>query len=195
MKPTTDWTQGQQEGTGAKSKFRLPNGLTPRQARFVQEYCRDHNATQAAKRAKYSEKTAYSIGSELLHTPKVAAAIAKLTEERARRREAYAVEHGKPPARGVRSEAREAAAGCTVAIKAQRAALQAQLLPESITFYCTLVREGRGVEARTYARSQFRMFALALLANHGLTTPTGKRLSADAVERALAGIAAGRASC
>jgi hypothetical protein len=80
-------------------------------------------------------------------------------------------------------------------IKQQQAALQATLLPESIAFYCTLVREGRGAEARTYARSQFRMFALELLAAHGLTTPTGKRLSADAVERALAGIARERASC
>ncbi|WP_282608445.1 terminase small subunit [Pelagibius sp. Alg239-R121] len=33
-------------------------GLTPKQARFVEEYLIDLNATQAAIRAGYSEKTA-----------------------------------------------------------------------------------------------------------------------------------------
>ena len=35
-------------------------GLTARQARFVEEYLKDLNATQAAIRAEYSVKTAYS---------------------------------------------------------------------------------------------------------------------------------------
>lgn len=49
--------------------------LTPKQARFVDEYMLDLNATQAAIRASYSPKTAYSIGSELLTKPEIAAAI------------------------------------------------------------------------------------------------------------------------
>jgi hypothetical protein len=78
---------------GPRPRFKLPNGLTARQNLFVQEYLRDCNATKAAIRAKYSAKTARSIGSELLHLPHVAAAIAARFAERVRRREAYAVKH------------------------------------------------------------------------------------------------------
>jgi phage terminase small subunit len=39
--------------------------LTPKQRRFVEEYLIDLNATQAAVRAGYSEKTAYTIGQKL----------------------------------------------------------------------------------------------------------------------------------
>ena len=39
--------------------------LTPRQSRFVDEYLVDLNATQAAIRAGYSEKTAGRIGPQL----------------------------------------------------------------------------------------------------------------------------------
>jgi phage terminase small subunit len=51
--------------------------LTPKQQRFVDEYLVDLNATQAAIRAGYSEKTARAIGSENLTKPDVAAAIEK----------------------------------------------------------------------------------------------------------------------
>jgi phage terminase small subunit len=40
--------------------------LTEKQTRFYQEYLVDSNATQAAKRAGYSERTAYSQGQRLL---------------------------------------------------------------------------------------------------------------------------------
>ena len=55
--------------------------LTPKQQRFVEEYLVDCNATQAAIRAGYSEKTAKAIGSENLTKPDVAAAIAKATKK------------------------------------------------------------------------------------------------------------------
>lgn len=58
--------------------------LTPKQQRFVEEYLIDLNATQAAIRAGYSEKTAKEIGSENLTKPNIAKAIeeaqAKLSE-------------------------------------------------------------------------------------------------------------------
>ena len=57
--------------------------LTPRQARFVEEFLVDCNATQAAVRAGYSEKTAGVIGHENLSKPNIAAAIAKAQTERA----------------------------------------------------------------------------------------------------------------
>ena len=49
--------------------------LTPKQARFVEEYLIDLNATQAAIRAGYSTHTADVQGSRLLSNVKVAAAI------------------------------------------------------------------------------------------------------------------------
>jgi phage terminase small subunit len=59
--------------------------LTPKQARFVEEYLIDLNATQAAIRAGYSVRTAEKIGSENLKKPEVRSAIdaarAKRSEE------------------------------------------------------------------------------------------------------------------
>jgi len=49
--------------------------LTPKQERFVAEYLKDLNATQAAIRAGYSEKTAKQQGSENLTKPDIAAAV------------------------------------------------------------------------------------------------------------------------
>ena len=51
-------------------------GLTPKQKRFVDEYIVDQNATQAAIRAGYKEKTAYAIGVENLKKPQIFAEIA-----------------------------------------------------------------------------------------------------------------------
>ncbi len=45
--------------------------LTPKQQLFVAEYLVDLNATQAAVRAGYSKKTAYSVGHENLKKPEV----------------------------------------------------------------------------------------------------------------------------
>jgi phage terminase small subunit len=61
------------------------NELTPKQRAFVREYLIDLNATQAAIRAGYSEKTAYSIGEENLKKPDVAAAIEAAMKNRAAR--------------------------------------------------------------------------------------------------------------
>lgn len=54
----------------------MAGDLTPKQERFVQEYLKDLNATQAAIRAGYSAKTAAVIGSENLTKPNIAEAIA-----------------------------------------------------------------------------------------------------------------------
>lgn len=59
--------------------------LTPKQARFVEEYLIDLNATQAAIRAGYSEDTARQTGSENLSKPDVADAIAAAQADRAER--------------------------------------------------------------------------------------------------------------
>ena len=49
--------------------------MNARQKRFVDEYCIDLNATQAAIRAGYSPKTARFIGTENLTKPNIKAAI------------------------------------------------------------------------------------------------------------------------
>lgn len=46
--------------------------MTPKQKKFCAEYLIDSNATQAAIRAGYSAKTAYSIGHENLKKPEIA---------------------------------------------------------------------------------------------------------------------------
>lgn len=61
--------------------------LTAKQARFVDEYLVDLNATQAAVRAGYSERTARQIGTENLSKPSIAAAILERQEERVERTE------------------------------------------------------------------------------------------------------------
>ena len=45
--------------------------MTPKQMRFINEYLIDLNATQAAIRAGYSVRTAYSIGQENLKKPEI----------------------------------------------------------------------------------------------------------------------------
>jgi phage terminase small subunit len=55
--------------------------VTPKQKRFCDEYLIDTNATQAAIRAGYSEKTAYAIGNENLNKPEIRAYIDKRLAE------------------------------------------------------------------------------------------------------------------
>lgn len=59
--------------------------MTPKQTRFVEEYLLDLNATQAAARAGYSEKTANEQGARLLANASVAAAVKDALEARGER--------------------------------------------------------------------------------------------------------------
>lgn len=58
--------------------------LTPKQQRFVEEYLVDLNASAAARRAGYSERTAGSIGDENLKKPEIKAALQAAQADRAR---------------------------------------------------------------------------------------------------------------
>lgn len=69
------------EATGQGGK----SGLTAKQARFVQEYLVDLNATQAAIRAGYSENTARQIGTENLAKPVIADAITSAQASRSKK--------------------------------------------------------------------------------------------------------------
>lgn len=59
-----------------------PGKLTPKQEQFVREYLIDLNATQAAIRAGYSEKTAQVIAAENLSKPIIRATIDAALAER-----------------------------------------------------------------------------------------------------------------
>lgn len=56
--------------------------LTPKQTLFVAEYLIDLNATQAARRAGYSEDSVKQIGTENLAKPSIALAIKKAMDKR-----------------------------------------------------------------------------------------------------------------
>lgn len=61
--------------------------LTAKQQRFVEEYLIDLNATQAAIRAGYSEKTAASQGQRLLNNVEIASAVSVAQMARSKRTE------------------------------------------------------------------------------------------------------------
>lgn len=62
-------------------------GSRNRRARFVAEYNLSHNATKAAQKAGYSERSAYSQGQRLLKNAEIIAAIEKAQEKRLKRLE------------------------------------------------------------------------------------------------------------
>ena len=63
----------------------MADTLTPKQEMFCKEYLIDLNATQAAIRAGYSEKTARSVGQENLTKPDIQERVQQLMEERSNR--------------------------------------------------------------------------------------------------------------
>ena len=62
-------------------------GMNERQKRFCDEYLIDLNATQAAIRAGYSEKTAYSMGQRLLKNVEIQNQLQKRKQDRVERTE------------------------------------------------------------------------------------------------------------
>ena len=63
----------------------MSRGLTPKQARFAEEFVLDLNATQAAIRAGYAESGARTEGARLLAKANIQARIAEFQAERSRR--------------------------------------------------------------------------------------------------------------
>ncbi len=63
----------------------VPNRMTPRQRRFVEEYLIDLNASAASVRAGYSKRSASDNGWRVLRHPAVAAAVEKAQAARAER--------------------------------------------------------------------------------------------------------------
>lgn len=73
--------RGSGKPTPHKKSQEAESNLTAKQKRFVDEYALDQNATQAAIRAGYSQKTAGSVGSENLTKPEIAKAIENRLEK------------------------------------------------------------------------------------------------------------------
>lgn len=67
------------------AKSKINQRLTEKQERFCKEYIIDLNATQAAKRAGYSDKTAFEIGYQLLKKTLVQEIIQAQMDARAKR--------------------------------------------------------------------------------------------------------------
>ena len=67
--------------------------LSVKQQKFCEYYIELGNATEAAKRAGYSEKTAYSIGTENLKKPEIEKYIKELSEVPKTARIARSEEH------------------------------------------------------------------------------------------------------
>ena len=65
----------------------MKKSFTDKQKRFVDEYLIDLNATAAAKRAGYSEKSADKIGPELLGKTSIQEALSKALAKRSERTE------------------------------------------------------------------------------------------------------------
>jgi phage terminase small subunit len=61
--------------------------LNDKQQRFVDEYLKDLNATQAAIRAGYSAKTAYAIAEKLLRKAEIQQAVQDAKKARSKRTE------------------------------------------------------------------------------------------------------------
>ncbi len=70
-----------------RSTVAMTKKLTQKQERFVEEYPKDSNATQAAIRAGYSPRTADSQASRLLTHVKVRERVQKLMKSRSKRTE------------------------------------------------------------------------------------------------------------
>lgn len=64
-----------------RSPSSKPTGLNLRQQKFVDEYCKTGNISQAAKKAGYAENTAESQGRRLLENGRIHAAIATRMKE------------------------------------------------------------------------------------------------------------------
>ena len=72
-------SKAQPKGTPGQQNKAQP-ALTEKQKRFCEYYIENPNATEAAIRAGYAEKTAYAIGAENLRKPQIQQYIAEVME-------------------------------------------------------------------------------------------------------------------
>lgn len=134
--------------------------LTDKQKRFCEEYLIDLNATQAAIRAGYSAKTAYSMGQRMLKKVEVQEYIFNLQKKRSERTEITAdkvIEELAAIAFSDRTKIASVNANGTVDIAAT------DTLPDEIRKTISCIKEGKfGVEVSSYDKIK----ALELLGRH-----------------------------
>lgn len=179
----------------------VPAGLTDKEARFVQEYCTDFNATQAAIRAGYSKKSAEKIGYEVRRKPEIDAAIEDFLRRAAERCE---ITHDELVGRlvpiiraNIFDFGRVTEQGDFVIDFAQVTRAKAEAIGEiEVHDYV----DGRGEDARDVKRTKFKLYdkpstvmnAAKLLGyvkdrveHSGDVTVTTKKVDADAEARRL----------
>ncbi|MBO6510137.1 MAG: terminase small subunit [Roseibium sp.] len=132
--------------------------LNDKQQRFAQEYLIDLNATQAAIRAGYSEKTAYSQGQRLLKNVEIQELIQIGQEERAERTEITAdrvlEELGKIGFANMKSYIRTTEDGDAFVDLSELTEDQAAAINEvTVEDY----KDGRGEDARDVRRVKFKL--------------------------------------
>ena len=134
--------------------------LTDKQKRFCEEYLIDLNATQAATRAGYSAKTAYSMGQRMLKKVELQEYIFNLQKKRSERTEITAdkvIEELAAIAFSDRTKIASVNANGTVDIAAT------DTLPDEIRKTISCIKEGKfGVEVSSYDKIK----ALELLGRH-----------------------------
>lgn len=134
--------------------------LTEKQKRFCEEYLIDLNATQAAIRAGYSGKTAYSMGQRILKNVEVQEYIFKLQQKRSERTEITAdrvIRELAAIAFSDRTKIAKVNANGIVEIAAT------DTLPDEIKKTIASIKEGKfGIEVSSYDKIK----ALELLGKH-----------------------------
>lgn len=178
----------------------MASALNPKQKRFVDQYLVDLNATQAAIRAGYSEKTAKQIGSRLLSHVDVAKAIeagqAKLAEKHGVTLEKIVAELALLGFSNMQDYMRSSADGDPFldfsALTREQAAALTEVTVEDF-------KDGRGEDARDVKRVKFKLAdkraALVDLGKHlgmftdkvQLSGPNGGAIPITRIERVIVG--------
>ena len=145
--------------SGGKPRSRIAKVLTPRQERFIAHYLVLGKGAEAARRAGYSPRSAASIADKLLHTPRVAAAIAEANAARAKSLAVAAIDVVKELARLGFSDMRKIADWDAKEVRLRRAA---EVSPEDSAAIARITVNGKRVDIKLHNKVK----ALDALARH-----------------------------
>lgn len=165
--------------------------MTPKQQRFVDEYLIDLNATQAAIRAGYSERTAGQQGFDLLKKPEIQTEITKRGERAADRLEVTVDRVLREYARIAFSDMRRFAAveGGEVQIKPS-----AEWTDDDAAAVAEVSQNADGsIKFKLYPKTQaldaLGKYLGMAVNRHEISTPTSAITTAEAIEKIEAAIA------
>jgi len=149
--------------------------LTPKQARFVEEYLKDLNATQAAIRAGYSPRRADALGYENLRKPEIKDAIEVAQRERSARTGVTADRVVQEIARVAFSSLRDVMTWGPASVQVRP---DGEITPEAAAAIAEIAETNTGVKVKLHNK----VAALEQLAKHvGLYQDRSPPSAADAV--------------